>query len=76
MPSPVTWGCRSTRISSIKSSRTYSLVGLLADEGTKYWQLCFGLPQDPAGLKQKTDPLRFAHRSAYPLGTLAGGFTR
>jgi dihydrofolate reductase len=27
----------------------YSLDGLLADEGTEYWQFCFGLPVDPAG---------------------------
>ena len=26
----------------------YSLDGLLADEGTEYWQFCFGLPVDPA----------------------------
>jgi dihydrofolate reductase len=31
----------------------YSLDGLLADEGTEYWQFCFGLPVDPADLKQK-----------------------
>ena len=28
----------------------YSLDGLLADEGTEYWQFCFGLPLDPADL--------------------------
>jgi hypothetical protein len=33
----------------------YSLDGLLADEGTEYWQFCFGLPEnrepdDPAHL--------------------------
>ena len=39
----------------------YSLDGLLADEGTEYWQFCFGLPQDPAGLKQKID----LYESAY-----------
>jgi dihydrofolate reductase len=33
----------------------YSLDGLLADEGTEYWQYCFGLRQDPAELKQKID---------------------
>jgi dihydrofolate reductase len=33
----------------------YSLDGLLADEGTEYWQFCFGLRQDPAELKQKID---------------------
>lgn len=26
----------------------YSLDGLLADEGTVYWQFCFGLPVEPA----------------------------
>jgi len=31
----------------------YSLDGLLAEEGTEHWQLCFGLPVDPADLKQK-----------------------
>jgi hypothetical protein len=31
----------------------YSLDGLLADEGTEYWQFCFGLPVDPADLEQK-----------------------
>ena len=35
----------------------YSLDGLLADEGTEYWQFCFGLPVDPADLEQKIDPL-------------------
>lgn len=38
----------------------YSLDGLLADEGTEYWQFCFGLPQDPAVLEQKLDILRSA----------------
>ena len=33
----------------------YSLDGLLADEGTEYWQFCFGLPVDPADLEQKLD---------------------
>ena len=33
----------------------YSLDGLLADEGTEYWQFCFGLPADPAALEQKLD---------------------
>jgi hypothetical protein len=27
----------------------YSLDGLLADEGTEYWDFCFGLPDDPGG---------------------------
>ena len=39
----------------------YSLDGLLADEGTEYWQFCFGLPSDPAELEQKLD----VYRSAY-----------
>jgi hypothetical protein len=48
----------------------YSLDGLLADEGTDYWQFCFGLPQDPAALQQKLDPYQGAHahimgRAAY-----------
>lgn len=33
----------------------YSLDGLLADEGTEYWQFCFGLPVDSAEQKQKLD---------------------
>ena len=48
----------------------YSLDGLLADEGTAYWQFCFGLPQDPAEQKQKIDLFEsaYAHimgRTAY-----------
>jgi dihydrofolate reductase len=39
----------------------YSLDGLLADDGTEYWQFCFGLPSDPAALEQKLD----VYRSAY-----------
>jgi dihydrofolate reductase len=39
----------------------YSLDGLLADEGTQYWQFCFGLPVDPADLKQKLG----VYQSAY-----------
>jgi dihydrofolate reductase len=31
----------------------YSLDGLLADEGTEYWQFCFGLPVDPAAQEEK-----------------------
>jgi dihydrofolate reductase len=31
----------------------YSLDGLLADDGTEYWQFCFALPVDPEDLKQK-----------------------
>jgi hypothetical protein len=30
----------------------YLLDGFLADEGTEYWEFCFGLPVDPADLKQ------------------------
>jgi hypothetical protein len=33
----------------------YSLDGVLADEGTEYWEFCFGLPVDPAATKQKLD---------------------
>ena len=29
----------------------YSLDCLLADEGTEYWQFCFGLPNDAADLR-------------------------
>jgi dihydrofolate reductase len=39
----------------------YSLDGLLADEGTEYWQFCFGLPQDPAEQKQKIDLFESAY---------------
>ncbi|HET9653975.1 MAG TPA: dihydrofolate reductase family protein [Kineosporiaceae bacterium] len=39
----------------------YSLDGLLADEETDYWRFCFGLPVDPADMKQKTDLYRSAH---------------
>ena len=39
----------------------YSLDGLLADEGTEYWQFCFGLPNGPAETKQKLD----VYQSAY-----------
>ena len=35
----------------------YSLDGLLADDGTEYWQFCFGLPQDPAEQKRLTEEL-------------------
>ena len=31
----------------------YSLDGLLADDGTEYWEFCFGLPVDPAEQEQK-----------------------
>ena len=33
----------------------YSLDGLLADDGTEYWDFCFGLPGDPAELAQKLE---------------------
>ena len=39
----------------------YSLDGLLADEGTEYWQFCFDLPDDPAVLEQQLD----VYQSAY-----------
>ncbi|HZM82572.1 MAG TPA: hypothetical protein VFC19_43200 [Candidatus Limnocylindrales bacterium] len=39
----------------------YSLDGLLADEGTEYWQFCFGLPGDPVELEQKLDVFRSAY---------------
>ena len=39
----------------------YSLGGRLADEGTEYWQFCFGLPVDPADLKQKIDVYQGAY---------------
>jgi hypothetical protein len=39
----------------------YSLDGLLANEGTEYRQFCFGLPVDPADLKQKIG----VYQSAY-----------
>ena len=56
----------------------YSLDGLLADEGTEYWQFCFGLPQDPAEQKQKIDLYQsaYAHimgRTAYE--GIAGAMT-
>ena len=48
----------------------YSLDGLLADEGTEYWDFCFGLPVDPAEQKHKFDVFQsaYAHimgRTAY-----------
>jgi hypothetical protein len=39
----------------------YSLDGLLADEGTEYWQFCFGLPVDPADTKQKVGLYQSRH---------------
>jgi dihydrofolate reductase len=41
--------------------RTRPLDGLLADEGTEYWQFCFGLPVDPAATEQKVG----LYQSAY-----------
>ena len=38
-----------------------SLDGLLADEGTEYWEYCFGLPDHPAALDQKLDVSRSAY---------------
>jgi dihydrofolate reductase len=38
----------------------YSLDGLLADEGTEYWQFCFGLRGDQADMDQKLDVIRSA----------------
>src|SRR5262249_28225524 len=35
--------------------------GLLADEGTEYWQFCFGLPADPAAMEQKIGVYQSAH---------------
>lgn len=39
----------------------YSLDGLLAEEGTPYWDFCFGLPVDPADTEEKLDLYRSAH---------------
>jgi dihydrofolate reductase len=47
----------------------YSLDGLLADEGTEYWQFCFGLPDDPAVLEQKLDVYQSAY--AHVMGRVA-----
>ena len=44
----------------------YSLDGLLADEGTEYWDFCFGLPQDPAEQEQKISVFQSA--SAHIMG--------
>ena len=43
----------------------YSLDGLLADEGTEYWQFCFGLPVDPADMKQKLGVTRARTRTSW-----------
>ena len=47
----------------------YSLDGLLADEGTEYWQFCFGLPVDPEDVKQKLDVYQSAY--AHIMGRVA-----
>ena len=47
----------------------YSLDGLLADEGTEYWQFCFGLPVDPAEQKEKIDLYQSAY--AHVMGRVA-----
>lgn len=39
----------------------YSLDGLLAAEGTEYWQFCFGLPVDPAEQQKKIDVFQSAY---------------
>src|SRR5256714_309094 len=39
----------------------YSLDGLLADDGTEYWQYCFGLPSDPAEQEQKIRVIESAY---------------
>ena len=52
----------------------YSLDGLLADEGTEYWQFCFGLPQDPAEQKQKIDLFESAY--AHIMGPPPAGHGR
>ena len=39
----------------------FSLDGLLADDGTEYWQFCFGFPVDPAEQPQQID----LYESAY-----------
>ena len=48
----------------------YFLDGLLADEGTEYWQFCFGLPDDdPAVLEQKIGVYQSAY--AHLMGRVA-----
>jgi dihydrofolate reductase len=47
----------------------YSLDGLLADDGTEYWQFCFGLPVDPADLEQKIGVYQSAY--AHIMGRVA-----
>ena len=39
----------------------YSLEGLLADDGTEYWEYCFGLPSDPEELNQKLGVIESAY---------------
>jgi dihydrofolate reductase len=39
----------------------YSLDGFLPDQGSEYWQFCFGLPVDPAETKQKLDLIQSAY---------------
>jgi dihydrofolate reductase len=47
----------------------YSLDGLLADEGTAYWDFCFGLPPDPAEQRQKLEV--FESADAHIMGRTA-----
>jgi dihydrofolate reductase len=47
----------------------YSLDGLLADEGTEYWDFCFGLPADPAAMEQKIGVYETAY--AHIMGRVA-----
>jgi hypothetical protein len=43
----------------------YSLDGLLADEGTEYWQFCFGLPVDPADWSRRSAFTRARTRTSW-----------
>lgn len=48
----------------------YSLDGLLADEGTDYWEYCFGFAPGPGGPEAEDQPLRErvrAHHGPYRL---------
>ena len=47
----------------------YSLDGLLADEGTPYWEFCFGLHVDPAQTRRKVDLYESAY--AHIMGRVA-----
>lgn len=47
----------------------YSLDGLLADEGTEYWEFCFGLPTDQANLNEKIGVYESAY--AHTMGRVA-----